>query len=340
MELRPPYLLLAGVGPDPATGTARAIRDGRPEWCIGQMRLPDSADLGLPDLDPAAAAALGARCLVLADAPEGTLPPHWQTALLEVLEAGLDIAGALDVPLGSVPGLEAAARRRDARLLDICRPDRRFAAASARPRGGRRLLTLGTGGPEAGELPMALALARELRRRGFDADFRGTSPAGIVIAGAGVPLDAIATDFIAGAAEWLSPAAAPDHWDVVEGRGPALSPRTATPFGLLNGVAAHALVLCHRPTTTGGGVTDIEVASLRAHMEAALSFARRREASACFVGIGLDTVGLDEAQARACLAATAGALALPATDPVRFGAAAIADRLLSEFPAAARPGAE
>ena len=40
-----------------------------------------------------------------------------------------------------------------------------------------------------------------------------------MIAGAGIPMDAVVSDFLSGAAEMLSPDAAPDHWDVIEGQG-------------------------------------------------------------------------------------------------------------------------
>ena len=54
-----------------------------------------------------------------------------------------------------------------------------------------------------------------------------------MIAGSGMPMDAVVSDFVAGAAEILSPDAAPDHWDVIEGQGslfhPALCRRLARP---------------------------------------------------------------------------------------------------------------
>ena len=70
-----------------------------------------------------------------------------------------------------------------------------------------------------GKMYTTLALEREMRARGLLADFRATGQTGIFIAGDGVSVDAIVGDFISGATEWLTPAAAPGHWDVVEGQG-------------------------------------------------------------------------------------------------------------------------
>ena len=76
--------------------------------------------------------------------------------------------------------------------------------ATGRKRTGKRLLTVGTD-CALGKKYTALALARAFRQRGVDADFRATGQTGIMIAGSGMPMDAVVADFLAGAAEILSP---------------------------------------------------------------------------------------------------------------------------------------
>ena len=89
-------------------------------------------------------------------------------------------------------------------------------------RPGKRLLTVGTD-CSIGKMFTALALEKEMRARGIKADFRATGQTGILIAGDGVSIDAVVSDFVSGAVEWLCPANDPDHWDVVEGQGVAVS---------------------------------------------------------------------------------------------------------------------
>ena len=85
--------------------------------------------------------------------------------------------------------------------------------------------------------------------RGISADFRATGQTGIMIAGQGVPIDTVVADFIAGAAEVVSPANAEDHWDIIEGQGSLFNPSYAgVSLGLLHGSQPDAIVGCHDPT--------------------------------------------------------------------------------------------
>ena len=81
----------------------------------------------------------------------------------------------------------------------------------------RRLLTVGTD-CSVGKMYATLALTTALRARGIAADFRATGQTGILIAGGGIPVDAVVADFISGAIEQLAPARADDGWDVIEGQ--------------------------------------------------------------------------------------------------------------------------
>ena len=61
------------------------------------------------------------------------------------------------------------------------------------PRAGKRLLTVGTD-CSVGKMYASLALVRGLQARGETADFRATGQTGIMIAGAGVAVDAVVAD--------------------------------------------------------------------------------------------------------------------------------------------------
>src|SRR5262245_14851343 len=58
MSLRRPYLMFLGTAPDQlAAKTAQGIVHWRPDWCLGQLRLPGcKADLGLKGMTVADAA--------------------------------------------------------------------------------------------------------------------------------------------------------------------------------------------------------------------------------------------------------------------------------------------
>src|SRR4030095_1684084 len=121
------------------------------------------------------------------------------------------------------------------RLIEDNTQPNNIPSASGRKRTGKRLLTVGTD-CALGKKYTALTIARALKARGVDADFRATGQTGLMIAGAGMPMDAVVADFEAGAAEILSPDAAADHWDVIEGQGSLFHPSYAgVSLGLLHG---------------------------------------------------------------------------------------------------------
>src|SRR5205085_8199774 len=111
----------------------------------------------------------------------------------------------------------------------------------------KRLLTVGTD-CALGKKYTALALARAFAARGIANDFRATGQTGILIAGQGMPIDAVVSDFAAGAAEVLSPDAADDHWDVIEGQGSLLHPAySSVSLALLHGNQLDVVMICHEP---------------------------------------------------------------------------------------------
>ncbi len=119
-----------------------------------------------------------------------------------------------------------------------------------------RLLTVGTD-CAVGKKYTALALEREMLARGMKATYRATGQTGIMIAGSGIPIDAVVADFVAGAAEMLSPDNEPDHWDLIEGQGALHHPGYAgVSLGLLHGSQPDAFVVCHEAGRTGIDLWD------------------------------------------------------------------------------------
>lgn len=336
MEIRTPYLLFLGdVADGLAAKTAQGIVDWRREWCLGQLRLPGcEADLHIPGLSIAEAASKGARTMVVGVVNAGgVLPERWVPVIVEALGAGLDVASGLHTRLGSIPAISDAAKRHGRQLWDVRHSDRQFETGRGVKRPGMRLLTVGTD-CSVGKKYAALALEREMRAKGFDADFRATGQTGIFISGRGVAIDAVVADFISGAAEWISPAADPHHWDVIEGQGSLFHPSFAgVSLGLLHGSQPDAFVVCHEPARlTMRGVSH-PPPSIQAVIDLTVRCGSLTNPSIRPTGIAINTAALDENAARDYLKRIEDDHLLPASDPMRFGAASIVDRIAEDFPA-------
>ena len=213
-DIRHPYLLFLGDAPDQlAAKTANGVKVWRPEWCVGQFRLPDcKADLGLPDLTIEDAIEKGAKTVILGVANRGgKISDNWTVELVKALERGMDIASGLHTRITEVPALRDTAAKLGRTLFDVRHPTQDFAVASGVKRTGKRLLTVGTD-VSVGKMFTTLAVEREMKARGMNASFRATGQTGIFIAGAGVSIDAVIADFISGSVEWLSPENTADHW--------------------------------------------------------------------------------------------------------------------------------
>lgn len=336
MEIARPYLLFLGDVPDQlAAKTALGIVDWRPEWCVGQLRLPGcKADAKRPDMSIAAAAAAGARTMIVGVANAGgVLPDHWIASIVEAIEVGLDVATGLHVRLASIPAIADAAAKHGRKLHDVRFTHERFATGKGVKRPGLRLLTVGTD-CSVGKKYTALALEKEMRARGLDADFRATGQTGVFISGRGAAIDAVVADFISGAVEWLSPAGAPTHWDVVEGQGSLFHPSFAgVSLGLLHGAQPDAFVVCHEPTRTNMRGVQHGLPSIRDVIDMTVACGRLTNPAIRPVGIAINTEHLDEAEAARVCAEAARLHDLPASDPVRFGVGPIVDRLIELFPA-------
>lgn len=329
-EIKTPYLMFLGdVHDQLAAKTATGVVYWRQKDCIGQLKFEGcGADLGLPDTSIADAAAKGAKTLVIgAVNPGGVLPDHWVAAILEAMEAGMDIASGLHTRLTSNSDIVAAATRLGRNLFDVRHADQSFKVGSGRKRTGKRLLAVGTD-CSVGKMYAALAIHAEMKARGMKADFRATGQTGILIAGSGVSVDAVISDFISGATESLSPDNEPDHWDLVEGQGSLFHPSFAgVTMGLIHGSQPDALVLCHEPTRTTMRNVDHPIPDINECIDLHVRAATLTNPDAACIGVCVNTSALDDAAADACLKEIEAQTGLPTVDPVRTGVARLVDAL-------------
>jgi uncharacterized NAD-dependent epimerase/dehydratase family protein len=333
ISLEAPYLIYLGDCPDMLHAkTGAGIVHWRPERCAGQMRLADCpVDLGLPEMTLQDAKKAGIKTVVVGVAPMGgQIPEHWIPQLVELAAAGLDIAAGVHSKLADIPDLVAAATGGGASLIDVRNPPDGIPVGDGRLRPGKRVLMVGTD-CAVGKKYSALALHRELERRGINTTFRATGQTGIMIAGEGIPIDSVVADFISGAAQVLSPDNEDDHWDVIEGQGSLLNPSySGVSLGLLHGSQPDAIVLCHDAERLeideSGG--DYPIPSLDEVIDDALRMARITRGTCFCAGVSVNTSSMNDFDRDIYLSKLQSELGLPCVDPVATGMSPVANFLL------------
>ena len=262
----------------------------------------------------------------------GLIALSWIPTLVEAMDAGLDIISGMHARLGDVPTLSEASARTGQRLIDVRIPPASIPVGTGRKRSGMRLLTVGTD-CALGKKYTALAIARIMVEKGVDADFRATGQTGIMIAGGGIPMDAVVSDFGAGAAEILSPDAAPEHWDVIEGQGSLFHPAyAAVSLGLLHGSQPDIFVVCHEPGRTDMlGVPGYKPPTIEDVIQLTITLGSRTNSAIRCGGVSYNTSAMDDAEATEFLSSESTRLGMPAADPMRGGPAfdALVDKCLS-----------
>jgi D-glutamate N-acetyltransferase len=265
----------------------------------------------------------------------GRFPPAWRELLKSSIAKGLDLENGLHEYVSDDPELVELASRHNVAIRDLRKPPEGLNVPTGEnlqvP--ARIVLTVGSD-CAIGKMTVALELDREAQRRGPASVFVPTGQTGIAIAGWGISVDAVVSDFVAGAAEQLVvEGAARGDLLWVEGQGALLHPAySGVTLGLIHGSAPHAFVLCHL-----AGATEIEgfpghaltsLTELVALHEAISLPARKAPVAA----IALNTRQLEDDEARAAVAEAEAETGLPVDDPVRFGAGKLVDAVLARLP--------
>jgi uncharacterized NAD-dependent epimerase/dehydratase family protein len=185
--------------------------------------------------------------------PGGWMPEHWRAWMIEAIEAKLEIANGLHRFLRDDPELVELAERNGATLWDVRDPPSDIPLFSGANLDDPRpvVLTVGTDAA-VGKMSAALELVVAANADGRRAEFIATGQTGIIIAGWGIAVDRVISDFTSGAAEKLiTDAGKESDVLVVEGQGGLWHPAYAgVTLGLLHGAAPHVIVLCHQAGRT------------------------------------------------------------------------------------------
>jgi uncharacterized NAD-dependent epimerase/dehydratase family protein len=262
----------------------------------------------------------------------GRFPPAWRELLKQCIAAGLDVENGLHEYMADDAEIVALAAQHGVELGDLRRPPEGLNVPTGEnlELEARIVLTVGSD-CAIGKMTVALELDREAPRRGLKSVFVPTGQTGIAIAGWGISVDAVVSDFVAGAAERLVVEGVQRGGEIlwVEGQGALLHPAySGVTLGLIHGSAPHAFVLCHQADTTEvEGYPGHPLRSLPELVELHERIALPRR-PAKVVAIALNTRHLDEGAARAEIAAAEADTGLPTDDPVRFGAGKLTDAVL------------
>ena len=333
--LNSPYLIFIGDIDSPTYAkTGLGIVQWRKELVAGQLRFPGNGlNLGVADLSVEQAVKDGVNSLIIGVAPVGgNIGQHWEAQLIKAAALGMDIVSGLHSRLDCIPGLADAAASSGANLIDIRIPPPSIPIASGKKRIGCRVLMVGTD-CAVGKKYTALALTESLKKASINATFRATGQTGIMIAGTGIPIDAVVSDFVAGAAEMISPDNDPDHWDVIEGQGSLFHPAYAgVSLGLLHGSQPDAIVVCHDASRQHiDSCPGFSIPTIKDCIELNLRCARLTNPEVKCVGISINTSGLAPGERSEYLQALEKDTGLPCVDSVIDGCDSIARNIQHPF---------
>jgi D-glutamate N-acetyltransferase len=284
----------------------------------------------------AEAADRGATTMLIGIAPTGgRLDPSLRSLVLEAIDRGLNIEAGLHTILAEDPEFSAAAERHGVGLRDLRLPPPDLSV----PRGpndrapGVSVVHSVGSDVAIGKKAVTVELDAAARARGLKSVYVPTGQTGIAIAGWGIAVDHVLSDYVAGAAERLvDEGAKRGELLFVEGQGSLFHPAySAVTLGLLHGSSPDLLVLAHRADATHfEGYPELPLPSLPELIEA-YEMACRPLRPVRVAAVALNTSRLNDDEARAAIERAQDETGLPADDLVRFGADRVLDAVLSAF---------
>lgn len=255
--------------------------------------------------------------------PGGKLPQEWMDSLREAADAGLEIVSGLHQRL--------APEFPEGKVWDVRQPpeDIPLFSGEGLEVEPKVALTVGTSAA-IGKKTATLELQRAAEEARVSAEFVATGQTGIIIAGWGISVDAVVSDFVAGAAEQLVLQAAKSSPDLilVEGQGSLGHPAySGVTLSLLHGSCPDCLVLC-------ADASEEKIMGLTPRPEPARAIRLYEEVAALVkpapvVAVSVNTKGLDDTEAEEFISKVSDETGLPATDPFRSSMAPILDAVLA-----------
>ncbi|HEY2603180.1 MAG TPA: DUF1611 domain-containing protein [Thermoleophilaceae bacterium] len=278
----------------------------------------------------------GAETMLIGIAPTGgKLDPSLRSRVLEAIEQGLNVEAGLHTILADDPEFSAAAAGHGVNLRDLrlAPPDLGVPRGPNGRREGVRVVHSVGSDVAIGKKAVTVELDAAARARGVSSVYVPTGQTGVAIAGWGIAVDHVLSDYVSGAAERLVDEGG-ERGDLlfVEGQGSLFHPAySAVTLGLLHGCSPDLLILAHRAGATHfEGYPDVALPSLPELIDA-YEMVVRPLRPARVIAIALNTSRLGDDEARAAIAEAEAEAGLVADDLVRYGAGRVLDAVLTAF---------
>ncbi len=265
--------------------------------------------------------AQGAQTLLIGVSTRGGgILPEWIPYIRKALELNMNVVNGLHYFISDLDELQETIKTSKGKLIEYRKTDRNYPIGHGDLIDRKkpvRVLSVGTD-CNTGKMTSLLALTSELRKT-IRVDFIPTGQTGMMIEGRGVCIDALVSDFVAGAIEQEVKASQTCDLVLVEGQGSIIHPSySGASIGLLHGVMPHYLLFCHQPDRTKISHTQFDIPDLKLYFDI---YGKLMEPfqQAPVVGLALNTKFMNEQAARDIILRYEQYLGIPVDDPVRFG---------------------
>lgn len=262
----------------------------------------------------------------------GVLPVRWKKFIIKAIKYKLNVINGLHTFLTDDKDIMKYAKRYKVEIIDLRKPPVTYHVASGKWKDikSKVILTVGTD-CAIGKKTAIFEIYKFFKKIGKRADFIPTGQTGMLIAGKGVAIDAVKSDFVAGVMELEVVKSAKKHeYIFVEGQG-ALTNQgySGVTMGLIHGIMPDAMILCHELGRIYDHFSDPirDFSSIIKLHEMVVGFYKKSK----IIGMNLITNNASEKDALREIKKLERKLKIPVDDTVRFGAEKLADAVLKYF---------
>ncbi len=262
----------------------------------------------------------------------GYLPDNMRDSVVTAIKNGLNIICGLHSFLSLDPEFSKLANKHNVIITDLRKPPDPlpFTKGTWKNRKVPVLLTVGTD-CDSGKMTAAWETTNALVKKDVSAKFVGTGQTGILLSGAGVAVDAVVSDFVAGGIEnEIDKLGEENDIIIVEGQGSITHMAySGVTLGLLHGSMPDFLLMCHDPLRTkdtfGQPMYDIKQT-----LDLYLNLVQIFKSCRC-VGLGLVTRAENDESARKTIDEYQNRFDFPVNDFIRYGGKNIVENIISQL---------